>query len=189
MGIKNVTVHSQDFFNSWMKSAFKHRDRIDELWNQKREYTNLVISNPDSIIVEIGKELDFTVFNANYYFLDAVMYDWESDRVSGIPDHNTYLHYIRVAFEHENSFNWGLFAEVSHLLITNCDVKVLVSYPNGDRDEKLPWLHEMIKRHPDEAKLSDGEGFLLILGYGRGKHWEGWVYKSDHWKRLPNPYD
>src|SRR5438309_6138042 len=87
----------------------------------------------------------------------------------GSPPNTTWLRRIRVAFEHENYFNSGLFQEVSHLLITDCDLRVLVSYPNDPDAElsyQLKYLHEVIKGNDRSDQISEASSFLFIVEVG-----------------------
>ncbi|MBC8883343.1 hypothetical protein H9X57_07600 [Flavobacterium piscinae] len=68
-------------------------------------------------------------YERNYYSLDAILYK-EEFLVPNIKTNTFWFREIEVAFEHENNFNKNLFQEVSHLLITNSHLKVLVTYPN-----------------------------------------------------------
>lgn len=89
-----------------------------------------------------------------------------------------------MAFEHENSFNRDLYKEVAHLLITDCDLRVLVTYPNRDISSILDYLHQIISSNRKATTFSQEESILLVFGYEAGFLWEGRVYKSTQWKEL-----
>ncbi len=89
-----------------------------------------------------------------------------------------------MAFEHENNFRSGLYKEVSHLLIVNSDLKVLVTYPNEDTTNEMEYLHTIINGTSIQKDLSDNESFLVILGYETDFEWEAFVYKEDKWNQI-----
>jgi hypothetical protein len=92
---------------------------------------------------------------------------------------------IRIAFEHENNFNSGLYQEVSHLLITNCELRVLVTYPdNGDITKTFNYLHTIIKGSRQNEEISESGSFLLIFGYEAGFAWEGYIYNTEKWIKI-----
>jgi hypothetical protein len=98
---------------------------------------------------------------------------------------------LRVAFEHENNFKGGLYQEVSHLLITNCDLRVLVTYPNDGAanpktKKEMDYLHEIIRGSRQGESISTDESFLLIFGYENGFAWEGYIYKQTAWTTCEN---
>jgi len=79
------------------------------------------------------------------------------------------------------------------LLITNCDLKVAVTYPIDEEEEKeLAYLHEIISNSGHLALISENEDFLIIFGYENGNYgkpeWEELVYKTQSWKRLGNNF-
>jgi hypothetical protein len=172
------------FYDAWLIAI--SRQEVMDLWPKFRDFTTLIIHRHDGIIVQVATELNLTAWNDNYYHIDSVLYNEKEDKVHGCPEWKTYLHHIRVAFEHENTFNDDLYQEISHLLITSCDLRVLVTYPNTSLlEEKLAVFHEMIHCHPHQKQFSEQENFLIIFGYRDGPRWEGRVYKSDHWIKLP----
>jgi hypothetical protein len=186
--LKNFTPSptARSFYNAWL-NAVNHQDLrkdVIDFWPNFAAFTSLVIHRQDGIITQIANELNLKAWNGDYYHIDAVLYK-EEDKVHGCPDNATYLHHLRVAFEHENNFNDNLYQEISHLLIANSDLRVLVTYPNiYPLDASLAWFHEMIDHHPCQKQFSDQENFLLIFGYRDGPRWEGRVYKTHGWKEL-----
>ena len=111
------------------------------------------------------------------------MYSKE-DLVPKINENTFWFKEIKVAFEHENRYDKNLYQEVSHLLITRCDLRVLVSYPPYHKEPISDYLHEIIKGTSFEKEISDNESFLLILGYENKFQWEGFVYKSEKWTEI-----
>jgi hypothetical protein len=181
------------FYTAWLNAvnAEDLPEKFIDLFPTSTELTSLVIHRHNGIIVRVANELGLKAWNGDYYDIDAVLYSDEKDeegeaqdKVHGCPDNLTYLHHIRVAFEHENAFNDNLYQEIAHLLITNCDLRVLVTYPNTELTEWLPWFHKMIRRHPQQADFAEQENFLLLFGYREGPRWEARVYKTEDWKLL-----
>lgn len=107
-----------------------------------------------------------------------------------IPVGTTWVRRIRIAFEHENDFGSGLFQEVSHLLITDCDLRVVVTYPDSrDRlDRELQYLHAIIAGTDRANQIAETGAFLFIAGWRdveKGAiEWWGYVYEPTVWRRL-----
>ena len=119
------------FYTMWFEKAELLKDKIQEIWSRTTEVTNLVLRAENCLLGNVAAGLGLICYSrSDYYSIDAVLYKNE-DKVPGLPDNNYWLRAIRVAFEHENNFRNGLFPEVAHLLITNCEVRVLTSYPSG----------------------------------------------------------
>jgi len=176
-------ITSSEFFKSWLKVVNSKKNELLKVWNKAKDYTAAILGNEDSVICEIAKDLNLNAYPKDYYSIDAILYK-EEDRVPEIPKEYYWFRAIRIAFEHENDFNSGLYQEVSHLLITKCDLRVLVSYPNGEIDSQLDYLHKIIKGTDSAKELSAKENFLIIFGYENGFQWEGFVFKLDSWKRI-----
>ena len=100
----------------------------------------------------------------------------------------TWIRRIRIAFEHENYFNSGLFQEVSHLLITDCDLRVLVSYPNkrDEFDSQLVYLHSIIAGTDRSNQIAETGAFLFISGWRENDtiEWSGYVYERTQWRKI-----
>ncbi len=179
-------VNATLFFQIWYKTVHSRREHLLEIWRNSKVFTHYIKNHEDSILREVAQKLDLLCFPHDYYCIDAILYKNE-DRLLDIKD-ATWVRDIRVAFEHENNFHSGLYKEVSHLLIINCDLKVLVTYyPQGDHGPQLEYLHKIIKGGRQSKPLSDNEGFLLILAAENGFLWEGFVYKEDDWKEIRLP--
>jgi hypothetical protein len=152
------------------------------IWRQSRPFTAYIKGNEESVMQEVSTKLGLLHYN-EYYSIDTVLYRKE-DLVPGQPEGWRWLRDIRVAFENENFFGSGLFKEISHLLLTNCDLRVLVAYPDGMVETELTYLHSIISGNRNATMFSQDESFLLIFGHEDGFRWEGMVYKSDKWKKL-----
>jgi hypothetical protein len=106
------------------------------------------------------------------------------------PVGTTWVRRIRIAFEHENDFYSGLFQEVSHLLITDCDLRVVVSYPDNrdDLDSELKYLHDIIAGRDRSDLIADTGGFLFIAGWRHFEQstidWWGYIYERTQWRKL-----
>lgn len=147
-----------------------------------------VITEENSIIKTIADRMQLKSC-CEYYEIDAVLFKDPEDRVPDAPAGTTWIRRIRVAFEHENYFNSGLFQEVSHLLVTDCDLRVLVSYPNSkdELDQQLDYLCKVISGSDRANQISENSSFLLIVEVGRLPclEWCGYVFKNGRWQDLP----
>src|ERR1700721_1857293 len=137
-------ISSQHFFEAWIDTVQGRREPLLSIWRQPRAFTSHVKGDDNSIMKEIADKLDLICYHHDYYFLDTIFYK-EEDLVPGRPDGSFWFRDIRVAVEHENKYNRSLYQEVAHLLIINCDLKVLVTYPNDHWEGILEYLHEVIK--------------------------------------------
>ena len=176
-------ISSIDFYNQWCKTLQERRTEFITIGFNSKAVTSFMLKEENSIINTIAKE-----FNLNscceYYSLDAILYANE-DKITDKESNGLFLSEIKVAFEHENFFNSGLYQEISHLLITNADLKVLVTYPGGyDTKKEITYLYEIIKRNSKSDYISSEENFLLILGNEIDCTWEGFIYKEDGWKKI-----
>ncbi|KOS07120.1 hypothetical protein AM493_14540 [Flavobacterium akiainvivens] len=175
-------INSRNFFSVWKKIVGSRKDMLSNDWRKHAVFTSHVKGNDDSIIKEIAGSFGLLYYN-EYYSLDVVLYK-EEDLVPDITEGWCWLRNIRIAFEHENNFNRALYQEVSHLLITNCELRVLVTYPNGGIDEMLKYLREIIKGSRQSHDISKSENFLLIFGYEEGFAWEGYIYNTENWIKI-----
>lgn len=182
-------ISSNMFLQAWLETVHNRKEQLLKIWRRAREFTSHVKGDDASIMKEVADKLHLSCYHSDYYCLDTVLYK-EEDLVPGRPQGSYWFRDIRVAFEHENNFNSGLYQEVSHLLITNCDLRVLVTYPNDDGQEQLDYLHNVIQGNRQSQIISDDESFLIIFGSliicgsESDFSWDGYVYKQDDWKRL-----
>jgi hypothetical protein len=180
---------SNEFYKAWLKTVDEpaRLETLKSIWSNNKEFTNQIINNDNSVIIEVANRLLLNCYESNYYSLDAVLYKNE-DRVPGINENTYWFREIQIAFEHENYYNKNLYQEVGHLLITRSNLRVLVSYPQNEKEPVSNYLHEIISGCSIANEISDNESFLFILGYHyEGKvEWEGWVYKNSNekWKIL-----
>lgn len=178
-------ISSQDFFQAWVDTVNNRKEHLLGIWRRAREFTTCVKGDEASIMHEVATKLNLKCYHNDYYFIDTVLYK-EEDLVPDRPQGSYWFRDMRVAFEHENNFRSGLYQEVSHLLITNSDLKVLVTYPNTDEEaeEGLQYLHKVINGNRHSRTLNEEESFLIIFGSESGFIWEGYVYKESEWKQI-----
>jgi hypothetical protein len=176
-------ITSKMFFRAWLEAVRNRKAILSKDWRHPRRFTPHVKGNDASILNEIAEKLNLLCYDCDYYFLDAVLYKQE-DLVPRLPQGTYWLRNIRVAFEHENYVNSGLYKEVSHLLITNCDLRVLVTYPSDDVKGLLDYLGEIIHGNRQSKTISDDKSFLIIFGSETDFVWDGYVYKQDGWTLL-----
>ncbi|HLP64755.1 hypothetical protein [Flavobacterium sp.] len=178
---------SKDFFQAWL-NVVEQPERLATLktiWSNYSEFTNEIITNENSVIDDISKTIGLKVYKRNYYSLDAIFYNVE-DKVPETNSNTYWFKDIEIAFEHENTYNNNLFQEVAHLLITRCNLRVLVSYPQNDKEPVSNYLHKVISSCNIANEISVKENFLFILGYHYdGKcEWEGWIYQLNEWVKI-----
>ena len=172
-----------DFYNQWCNTLYLRKEEFIPLGFNSKAITGLIFKSENSIISELANKFNLNC-HCEYYFLDAIFYANE-DVIKEKKNNGLFLREIRIAFEHENYFNSGLYKELSHLLITNADLKVLVSYPGGyDLIEELEYLHTLIKGNTKSEIISEEESFLIILGHEANCTWQGYIYKEDNWKKI-----
>ena len=175
-------IKAIDFYREWINSVTNRKEEMLSIWRNNKEITLLVTGSENSIISEISNKLGLLSYEQDYYSIDTILYTKE-DLTPKIRENTYWFRDIKVAFEHENNVKSGLYQELSHLLTTNCELKVLVSYPN-DADEELPYLHEIIKGTRHSKDISENENFLIIFGFENGFEWEGFIYKEDNWRKI-----
>ncbi|MDQ7960393.1 MULTISPECIES: hypothetical protein [Flavobacterium] len=171
-------ICSTCFYVAWEESVKKCKKLLSDNWRKNPVYTSHIFSE-NGILDLVAQKLGL-LYYSNYYFIDAVFYKPEDV----IKENEFWFRDIRIAFEHENNFRSGLYKEVSHLLTTNADLKVLVSYPNGEINDVLDYLHSIISKSRQAKAISDNKSFLLILGYEKKFCWEGSVYNENGWKPI-----
>ncbi|HTF98340.1 MAG TPA: hypothetical protein VL995_19530 [Cellvibrio sp.] len=175
---------AESFFENWCNVIEKRNDEVNQYWCKTKEYTNFIIHAENSVLMDVATLLGLRCYNSDYYYLDSVLYE-ESDYIKDFL-HQCYLTNIRIAFEHENDFKSGLYQEVSHLLLINSELKVVVSYPPSESAEaaELKYLHGIISSSPIADNLSDRQGFLFIMGHVNPYRWVAWVYHKSEWRKL-----
>jgi uncharacterized protein (DUF2147 family) len=171
----------EQFFEIWKRVCKKHETQLVKKWNSLPAYTDVIFEsagrNIPGIVKQIGEIIDMTVFR-EYYHLDAVFYD-EGDLVKKAPPNKTWgnrtgvwLRKMPIAFEHENNVG-SAYQEVSHLITTNAEMKVLVTYADETDTDNCATDFQSIVEGVDTKPI------LVIFGYqGESKdtiEWEGYV--------------
>lgn len=124
------------FFSVWVEACEARESVLLAKWTQAPLFTAEVFDLPNALLADVADGLgEGLCFYAGYYAIDAIFFT-EADRVHCAPPGQTWVQNIRIAFEHENYFDSGLFTETSHLLISRAELRVLVSYPGNEDDLK-----------------------------------------------------
>ncbi len=176
-------IRAADFYSAWIDTVNGRKDHLLKIWRNSKPYTSYIKGDDNSVMDEVAKRLNLLCYPHDYYSIDTILY-LPVDKTPKTTENSYWFRDIRVAFEHENNFRSGLYQEVSHLLITKCDLRVLVTYPNEDTTNELNYLHEIISGSRQSISISDEESFLLIFGYESSFEWEGLIYKQDNWKKI-----
>lgn len=184
----STPVSAKEFFRLWCEVAAERETDLLKRWEHSGQYTSVVLYDEDAILKAVASRLDLRSYSCGhqgYYWIDGVLYR-DEDLFPDCPKGQTWLRRIRVAFEHENDFHSWLSTEVGRLLLVNCELRVLVTYPKSDGDwAELDNIHTFLATTDGSDSISRNESFLLILGWrNRGAHidWEGRVFKSDQWE-------
>src|ERR1051326_1916563 len=158
-------IDAHNFFSSWVQICNERQHILFNDWFDKTRYTAHILSENNSVIDAVAATLDLKAYDG-YYFLDAIFFDQNKDLVPDCPEGKTWVRRIRVAFEHENYFDSGLFQELSHLLITDCDLRVLVTYTANENNLKaqFSYLLKMVLETDCSQLISESSSLLLIIG-------------------------
>ena len=184
----STSPQAVNFLAHWIDVCKQRHDILFGDWPRSSFFTAHVFTAPNCIIDDIAARMGLRSY-CGYYSIDAVLFA-DDDLVPDRPVGTTWFRRIRIAFEHENDFYSGLFQEVSHLLITDCDLRVVVSYPGNhdDFDSELEYLHRIIAGTDRSAQIAATGAFLFIAGWRHVEYgtieWWGYVYEHKHWRRL-----
>jgi len=164
MNTYTSTPSTREFFEVWKCVCARRTARLLEVWSLSgKVYTAEILDVENAVIQEIAAKLGLKVY-CGYYHLDAIFYKEHGDRVHCAPQGQTWVQNIRIAFEHENHFNSGLFTETSHLLITRADLRVLVTYTEEPEETDLKRELKNLGQIIAESDLSADPAFLFIVG-------------------------
>jgi hypothetical protein len=180
---------AQDFLRAWREVVDPRQDELVANWHKRKIFTAIVKDEKDCIVDKVAEKLGLRCY-PEYYHTDTIFYDKAADLVPGIPENQTWVRGIKVAFEHEHSYDYRLYEEISHLLILHSQLSVVVTYPPpaNFRDlEHLNYFHELIRDSPRGKELSENENFLLIFGYCDPWAWKGLLFKNDWWEEIAAP--
>ena len=179
---------SADFFNLWVQTCTAQFATLYRDWPNPPAFTADILSGPTSVMGVIETQLGLHGYS-DYYDIDEILYAGH-DLVPGIPAGQTWVRRIRVAFEHENFFLSGLFQELSHLLIIDCDLRVLVSYPDNENElsSQLKYLHSIVAGSDRAGAIAASHSLLFIVGWRNTTkgtiEWWGYVYEQPAWRRF-----
>ena len=129
-------INSVTFFQAWLDTVNDRRDHLLKIWRNAKEFTLHIKGGDNCVIGEVAEKLNLLCYPRDYYSIDTLLYKHE-DLVHKTIEGTYWFRDIRVAFEHENNFKGGLYQEVSHLLMINADLKVLVTYPNENTETEM----------------------------------------------------
>jgi hypothetical protein len=181
--MKNPTAI--EFFCQWKKVAAFRLDELLTNWSKRKKFTSIVKDEEECIVEKIAENLGLRCYS-EYYHTDTIFFD-DDDLVPEKADGQTWVRGLKIAFEHEHSYDNKLYEEISHLLILHAPLSVVVTYPPPGGFAELPHLqyfHKIIDGSPRAKELDANESFLLIFGYPEPAHWRGLIYKSEGWKEI-----
>ncbi|MDX1955490.1 MAG: hypothetical protein SFU20_08120 [Chitinophagaceae bacterium] len=182
----------KQFFDFWCISAEKKQFEIMANCNYESNLSSIVMYDDDAVLVEIARSMGLSLYH-EYYRLDAVLFNDATDKVPNCPKGQTWLSTIQIAFEHENYINSGLFQEVSHLMITDCNLGVLVTYPNTEDEIKreIKILHKLISDSLFGKRTIRHKNILLIFGWQMPEKliWFACSYEANDWEMLNDNID
>ena len=179
------TITNRNFFELLKETINENEEDILNDWSNYKRFTNLIKGNENSILKQIANKFELQVYEIDYYSLDAIFYKNE-DLCPEIKGNAFWFRNIQIAFEHENNFKSGLYQELSHLIVTNSELKVLVTYPNDEDDgyEMLKKFTDIILGNRSEKEFSDNESILVIYGYKNELQWDGFIYGNSEWLKI-----
>ncbi|HEY1045230.1 MAG TPA: hypothetical protein VGF79_02250 [Bacteroidia bacterium] len=173
------TITSEAFYNAWKEAVKADQDYLLKIWRNNRDFTYKMMGDEDSMISKVAKKLGLESYEQDYYSIDSILYK-KGDLINNPYRAMYWFKEIRVAFEHENSFNRGILEEVAHLLITNAELKVLVTYPNDTPIEELKEIYEIIRSSGHSKSLTEKQNFMIIFGYEPKFEWEFFIYDENN---------
>jgi len=178
-------VSAESFFSTWCATIEEFLPDLIKDWWSNAHFTKKVLSDDCSVIRCVAQRLGLQCY-CEYYKLDAVLFR-PSDKVPYAPERETWLRRVRVAFEHENESRSGLYQEVAHLLITDCDHRVLVTYSTDQAHlrAELGRLHDLVSETDRASTLAGSGGLQIIVGSTNAVQdsvlWQSFVYRLDGW--------
>lgn len=188
MSIYTSTPSAREFFEVWKRVCAGRTARLLEVWRSTGEvYTAEIFDAENAVVQELAAELRLQV-HTGYYHLDAIFFKSHGDRVHCAPQGETWVQNIRIAFEHENDFNSGLFTETSHLLNTRADLRVLVAYTEDPEETDLKRELKNLGQIIAESDLSADPAFLFIVGKRidsqKDVEWRAFTFKDKQLQPL-----
>lgn len=188
-----LSVTSKSFFQSWLDAVQSRETELQSAWDGATPYTDRILNSDDSVAADVAITLGLKHYS-EYYSMDAVMFDPEQDKINGCaPDQETWLCNVRIAIEHENEFFSGLYKEVGHLLLIDCDLRVLITYPPANHsgvEPELTRLAAIIEQSGKADVISINDSFLLIFGSklkdDKRIRWSAQSFRYGKWVELNN---
>ncbi|AEV34362.1 hypothetical protein Oweho_3413 [Owenweeksia hongkongensis DSM 17368] len=183
-------ITANDFFKAWCSvTKSREADLINHWRDFHPKYPYLIKGSDDSIVKMVADKLDLKVYDSDYYSIDSVFYI-EDDRIEKDLTTGFFLRGLSIAFKHENEEPLSLRQEASHLLILNCELRVLVFY-NDDGNQSGPEpellaLHELIRNSRSSEVISAEGSFLIIYGTRLYQNlvWKGYIYRLKDWEQF-----
>ena len=177
------------FLEAWASECLVQGESLRATWSSSPSLTARMLTESGSIVRRVAARLTLQSY-MEYYHTDAVFFS-ESDRVLVAPKDQTWLHRIRVALEHEITFGSKLFEEVSHLMLVDADLRVLITYSPervSTLKRHMDVLHSVVAAS-DKQHLFSCEGSLLAIVGWRNfvedrVYWRPDVYESSGWQSL-----
>lgn len=177
-------ITAKEFYSAWIKSTKSQEKTMLKKWRNNSEFTKLIKGTDNSIVSNVAKEINLDVYEQDYYSIDSVFYVQE-DLLEKPFRGKYWFKRLRIAFEHENTFNRGIFEEIVHLLILKCDLRVLVIYPDDTPWDQLKEIKEIIQSVDQNHEILNNQAFLVICGYYNNFEWQGFAYNGkDEWEQL-----
>lgn len=182
-------ITATNFYNAWIDTCNEQKADIRAVWSEDASLTSRILYAPDSVLRSVGARLEHQcVFE--YYSTDGVLY-LTGDRVPNTPAGQTWLHRFRVAFEHEIRFGRKLAEEMSHLMLLDTDLRVLVTYSperESTLEQYLAELHSLISLSDRAQRYDDERSILVIIGWindAEGSlYWRAYSYTRNAWVVL-----
>src|SRR5690606_10428665 len=154
------------FLKAWTSECNRQGSELRATWTSRQSLTARMLSESDSVVRKVAARLELESV-LEYYHTDTVLY-LPGDRVAVAPVGQTWLHRIRVAVEHEAIFGSKLFEEVSHLMLLDADLRVLITYsPQRDSTLKrhLDILHSVVAASDRQHLFAIEASLLVIVGW------------------------
>lgn len=132
----------------------------------------------------IAKDLNLSVYDKDYYTLDAVFYT-EID-TQHFPVDSVYVKSIEIAYEHENQVN-GSVNEIHKLQHFNAPLKVLVTYaPKNKQFEYLDKYCAIINNADIFGDITYSRQQLVIFGelISNQPTWSFWKYYRNSFNQI-----
>ena len=133
-------ITPQQFKDAFLRAISASKEDILARWyGPQADYTRLM---RETVLPEIGNQLNIKVYSADYYTLDCIYYT-ERD-TEYFSSNTTYAKYICIALEHENNVRSSA-TEMNKLQLFNAPLKVLITYTAPHASERAAYLERYTK--------------------------------------------